>query len=280
MLAIVGGLGAALVFAVVTLCNARSSRMIGPSALLGWVMLIGLVILVPPVALGDVPDGLDRDAIAWLAVAGVGNVVGLLLAYAALRSGKVGIVAPVVSTLGAIAAAVATVAGDRLAPGSAALLAAVAIGVFVAGRGSEDPAGQHEPRATLLAVAAAVAIGFSLYAIGRVSVSLPVAWALIPSRIAGVAAVTVPLLLRSQLRITRAALPLVLVSGVCEVAGFALFAFGARHGIAVAAVLASLFAAIAAVAAHVLFRERLARTQVAGVVLIVVAVAALSGVEA
>jgi drug/metabolite transporter (DMT)-like permease len=280
MLAIVGGLGAALVFAVVTLCNARSSRMIGPSALLGWVMLIGLVILVPPVALGDVPDGLDRDAIAWLAVAGVGNVVGLLLAYAALRSGKVGIVAPVVSTQGAIAAAVATVAGDRLAPGSAALLAAVAIGVFVAGRGSEDPAGQHEPRATLLAVAAAVAIGFSLYAIGRVSVSLPVAWALIPSRIAGVAAVTVPLLLRSQLRITRAALPLVLVSGVCEVAGFALFAFGARHGIAVAAVLASLFAAIAAVAAHVLFRERLARTQVAGVVLIVVAVAVLSGVEA
>jgi drug/metabolite transporter (DMT)-like permease len=280
MLAIVGGLGAALVFAVVTLCNARSSRMIGPSALLGWVILIGLVILVPPVALGDVPDGLDRDAIAWLAVAGVGNVVGLLLAYAALRSGKVGIVAPVVSTQGAIAAAVATVAGDRLAPGSAALLAAVAIGVFVAGRGSEDPAGQHEPRATLLAVAAAVAIGFSLYAIGRVSVSLPVAWALIPSRIAGVAAVTVPLLLRSQLRLTRAALPLVLVSGVCEVAGFALFAFGARHGIAVAAVLASLFAAIAAVAAHVLFRERLARTQVAGVVLIVVAVAALSGVEA
>jgi drug/metabolite transporter (DMT)-like permease len=280
MLAIVGGLGAALVFAVVTLCNARSSRMFGPSALLGWVMLIGLVILVPPVALGDVPDGLDRDAIAWLAVAGVGNVVGLLLAYAALRSGKVGIVAPVVSTQGAIAAAVATVAGDRLAPGSAALLAAVAIGVFVAGRGSEDPAGQHEPRATLLAVAAAVAIGFSLYAIGRVSVSLPVAWALIPSRIAGVAAVTVPLLLRSQLRITRAALPLVLVSGVCEVAGFALFAFGARHGIAVAAVLASLFAAIAAVAAHVLFRERLARTQVAGVALIVVAVAALSGVEA
>jgi drug/metabolite transporter (DMT)-like permease len=254
--------------------------MIGPRALLGWVMLIGLVILVPPVALGDVPDGLDRDAIAWLAVAGVGNVVGLLLAYAALRSGKVGIVAPVVSTQGAIAAAVATVAGDRLAPGSAALLAAVAIGVFVAGRGSEDPAGQHEPRATLLAVAAAVAIGFSLYAIGRVSVSLPVAWALIPSRIAGVAAVTVPLLLRSQLRLTRAALPLVLVSGVCEVAGFALFAFGARHGIAVAAVLASLFAAIAAVAAHVLFRERLARTQVAGVVLIVVAVAALSGVEA
>jgi drug/metabolite transporter (DMT)-like permease len=280
MLAIVGGLGAALVFAVVTLCNAPSSRMIGPGALLGWVMLIGLAILAPLVAIEGVPDGLDGGSLAWLAVAGVGNVVGLLLAYAALRAGKVGIVAPVVSTQGAIAAVVAVLAGERLAPGSGVLLAGVAIGVFLAGLGSGEPAERHEARATLLAVGAAVAIGLSLYAIGRVSVSLPVAWALIPSRILGVVAVTLPLLLRSQLRITRAALPLVLVSGVCEVAGFALFAFGARHGIAVSAVLASLFAAFAAVAAYVLFRERLAPVQVAGVALIVVAVAALSGVEA
>ena len=152
--------------------------------------------------------------------------------------------------------------------------------MFLAGRGSGEQEERHELRATLLAVGAAVAVGFSLYAVGRVSISLPVAWALIPSRIVGVVAVSLPLLLRSELRITREALPLVLVSGVCEVAGFACFALGARHGIAVAAVLASLFAAIAAVAAYVLFRERLARAQVAGVALIVVAVAALSGVEA
>jgi drug/metabolite transporter (DMT)-like permease len=280
MHAIVGGIGAALVFAVVTLCNSRSSRMIGPGPLVGWVMLIGLAILAPLVAVDGVPDGLDGDSLAWLGVAGVGNVVGLLLAYAALRAGKVGIVAPIISTQGAIAAVIAVAAGERLAPGSGVLLAAVALGVFLAGRGSDDAAEPHELRATLLAVAAAIAIGFSLYAIGRVSVSLPVAWALIPSRIVGVVAVTLPLLLRSELRITRAALPLVLVAGVCEVVGFALFAWGARHGIAVAAVLASLFAAIAAVAAYVLFRERLAPIQISGVTLIVVAVAALSGVEA
>jgi drug/metabolite transporter (DMT)-like permease len=280
MLAIAGGLGAALVFAVVTLCNSRSSRMIGPGPLLGWVMLIGLAILAPLAALEGVPDGLDGESIAWLAVAGVGNVVGLLLVYAALRAGKVGIVAPVVSTQGAIAAAVAVVAGESLAAGSGVLLAVIALGVFLAGSGASERGEPHELRATLLAVAAAVAIGFSLYAIGRVSVDLPVVWALLPSRMVGVVAVTLPLLLRAELRITRAALPLVLVSGVCEVAGFACFALGARHGIAVAAVLASLFAAIAAVAAYFLFRERLARVQVAGVALIVVAVAALSGVEA
>ena len=280
MLAIAGGLGAAVVFAVVTLCNSRSSRMIGPGPLLGWVMLIGLAILAPLAALEGVPDGLDGDSIAWLAVAGVGNVAGLLLAYAALRAGKVAIVAPLISTQGAIAAVVAVVAGESLAPGSGVLLAVIVLGVVLAGRGSGEQDERHELRATLLAVGAAVAVGFSLYAIGRVSISLPVAWALIPSRIVGVVAVSLPLLLRSELRITRAALPLVLISGVCEVVGFACFALGARHGIAVAAVLASLFAAIAAVAAYVLFGERLARTQVAGVALIVVAVAALSGVEA
>jgi drug/metabolite transporter (DMT)-like permease len=79
---------------------------------------------------------------------------------------------------------------------------------------------------------------------------------------------------------TRAALPLVLVSSVCEVAGFALFALGARHGIATSAVLASQFGAIAAVAAYILFRERLASVQRAGVVVIVVGVGALTAVQA
>src|SRR5213076_3152045 len=100
MLAIVGGLGAALVFATVTLCNSRSSKMIGPGQLLAWVMLIGFAITAPLVVAKGVPDGLDVEAGAWMAVAGIGNVVGLLLAYSALRIGKVGIVAPMVSTQG------------------------------------------------------------------------------------------------------------------------------------------------------------------------------------
>ena len=79
---------------------------------------------------------------------------------------------------------------------------------------------------------------------------------------------------------TRDALPLVLVSGVCEVLGFALFAFGSRHGIAVSAVLASQFGAIAAVAAYFLFRERLAPVQLAGVAVIVAGVGTLSGLRA
>jgi drug/metabolite transporter (DMT)-like permease len=281
MQAIAGGLGAALVFATVTLCNSRSSRMIGPGPLLAWVMLIGLAITGPGVILEGVPEDLDAESGAWLAVAGIGNVVGLLLAYAALRSGKVGIVAPLVSTQGAIAAVIAVIAGESISPGAGVALAAIACGVFLAGVGPEEESGErHERRATLLALGAAVAVGWSLYATARASIELPVVWALLPSRVIGVAAVTVPLALRGGMRMTREALPLVLVSGVCEVLGFALFAWGARDGIAVSAVLASQFAAIAAVAAYLLFRERLTPIQVTGAAIVVGGVGALSGIQA
>jgi drug/metabolite transporter (DMT)-like permease len=284
VLAIVGGLGAALVFATVTLCNSRSSRMIGPAQLLAWVMLIGLVITVPFAFGRGIPDGLDAEAGAWMAVAGIGNVAGLLFAYSALRIGKVGLVAPVVSTQGAIAALIAIVAGEQVGADIAVLLAVIVVGISLAAIAPPEEAASEQPRHDKLAlaysVAAAVAIGWSLYAIGRVSVALPVAWALLPSRAIGVAVVTLPLLIRSGLRMTREALPLVLVAGVFEVAGFALFAFGSRHGIAVAAVLSSQFAAIAAIAAYALFRERLSPVQLAGVAVIVTGVGILSGVQA
>jgi len=69
-------------------------------------------------------------------------------------------------------------------------------------------------------------------------------------------------------------------SGIAEVVGFASFAVGARDGLAVTAVLASQFAAIAAVAAFVLFQERLGRMQLVGVTTIVVGVAILTWLQA
>ena len=53
-----------------------------------------------------------------------------------------------------------------------------------------------------------------------------------------------------------------------------LSAWGSRESIAITAVMGSQFAAIAAVAAFLLFGERLGRVQVVGVVLIVVGVTA------
>jgi drug/metabolite transporter (DMT)-like permease len=283
MLAILGGLGAAAVFATATLCSSRSTRMIGPGPVLAWVMLIGSLIVGPWALVEGVPQGVDARDVGWLIVAGLGNIFGLLLAYSALRMGKVGIVAPIVSTEGAIAAVIAVVAGERISQGAGVTLGVIAVGIILAAA-ARDPFPVEAQAPTWVvaayALAAALSFGFSLYATARVSAELPIVWALVPARVAGVLIVALPLILTRRLLLTRRAVPLVLASGAAEVVGFALFAIGARHGIAVAAVLASQFAAIAGVAAFLLFRERLAPPQIAGVGIIIVGVSVLAAIQA
>ena len=282
MIAILGGLGAAAAFATATLSASRGTRLAGPQAFLAGVMLVGLIVVLPAVAAQDLPHIGGAD-VGWLALSGGGNVVGLLAAYTALRVGKVGIVAPIVSTEGAVAAVIAVVAGEGISRAAGATLAVIASGIVLAGATPDVDAaatGSSGLRGLALAVAAALAFGTSLYATARVGASLSIAWAVLPARAIGVAAVTLPLAVTRRLVLPRRALPFVVLSGLCEVVGFGSFAIGSRHGIAVSAVLASQFAALAAVAAYFLFGERLARVQVAGVAAIVAGVGVLSALQA
>jgi len=281
VIAVLGGLGAALAWATTMLTASRASPLIGSWSTLAWVMLTGLLVVGPVALVQGRPGGLDRGAMTWLAIAGFGNIAGLLLVYTALRIGKVGVIAPISSTEGAVAAVIAVVAGETLGVWTAFALIIVAAGVVLAARPAEpEEAGHDDPRAALLALAAALAFGAGLYATGRASLDLPIAWAVLPPRLLGVVFVTVPLALSGRLLLTRRAVPFVVASGLAEVAGFVSYAVGARHGIAIAAVLASQFAALAAVGAAVFFKERLTRVGVAGVVVIAVGVAVVSALQA
>ena len=283
MIAILGGLGAATMWAITTICSSRSSRLIGGASTLAWVMLVGLAVTLPAVVASGVPAGLDGSTAGWLVAAGGGNVLGLLLEYRGFRLGKVGIVSSIASTEGAIAALIAVTAGERISPIAGTTLAVIAAGVCMAALTGDRDATTGDVReglAAVYAVAAALCFGISVYATGRVSQELPILWAVLPARAAGVAAVTIPLALTSRLRIARPAVALVVVAGLAEVAGFASFALGARHGIAVTAVLGAQFAALSALAARVLFHERLTRFQLAGVVVIVAGVAILTALIA
>jgi drug/metabolite transporter (DMT)-like permease len=283
LIAILGGLGAAAAWAVSTLCSSRSSRLIEPLSVVAWVMLIGLVIAAPPAAIQGVPAALHGSTLLWFALAGIGNVAGLVLSYYALRIGRVTLVTPLVSTEGAIAAVIAILAGETLAPGVAATLALIAVGICLASLPAPDLAAEEaarHPVAVALAAGAALTFGASLYATGRAGAHLPASWVVLSARLVGVLALTLPLALRGRLRLTRRAAKLVLASGVAEVVGFYSYTLGSRHGIAVAAVLSSQFGALSLLGALVLFRERLTRIQLVGVGAVVVGVAVLSGLRA
>jgi uncharacterized membrane protein len=65
------------------------------------VLLIGFPIAA--VAAAADTTGLTAAAIPWLVIAGLGNVIGLGCEYAALRIGRVSVVAPLTSSEGAVA---------------------------------------------------------------------------------------------------------------------------------------------------------------------------------
>lgn len=279
MIAVLGGIGAALAWAVSTLCSSRSSRMIAPTSVVAWLLIFGLL-LTAPIAIGvGIPKHLDSVSGIWLIVAGGGNVLGLALSYRALRIGRVAVISPIVSTEGAISATIAVIAGESLALDVALTLAVIVLGICLAAIPSDavgTEARLGHPKAVALAIAAACSFGLSLYGTARAGAVFPAAWVVLSARVVGTAVLAVPLVLRGRLEMTRRALPLVLASGIAEVVGFFSYTVGSRHGIAVAAVLASQFAAVAALGAFILFKERLSRVQLVGVIIVIIGVGVLS----
>lgn len=287
MVPILGGLGAAIAFTFSILFSARASRLIGAPSTLAGAMTVGLAIALPIALVTSPAPDLPPATLGWAGLSGLGNVLGLFLTYTAYRVGTVGVVSTIASTEGAIAAVIAVVAGEVLAPGSGPALGVIAIGVVLAatGGGNEEEEGIVIPRdrsirAAALAIGAAFSFGIGLYASGRVSELLPAAWAILPARIVGVAVVAIPLAAFRRVRITRQAWPYVLGVAIAELVGYVSYVIGARESIAIAAVLTSMFAPLATIAAFVLFRERLGRRQVLGIVLVVAGVTVLGLLQA
>jgi drug/metabolite transporter (DMT)-like permease len=280
MIGVLGGLGAALAWAAAALTATRASRSAGAPRTLAWVMLVGLVLISPTLLLAD-PSTLSAHTIGLLALAGCGNVGGLALEYLALRAGPVGVVAPIASTEGAMAAVIAVIAGQGPSVPVLVTLAALAVGVFLSAAGgarvAAPQAGRY--RAAALAFGAAGLFAVNLYALGRVGGHTSVVWALWPARVVGTVTVALPLAAQGKLRLPGPALAYAAASGVAEVLGILAYATGARHGVAVPAVVGSQFAGLAAVGGYFLLSERLARRQVVGLVIIAVGVAVLAALQ-
>jgi len=237
---LVGGLTAAVMWGGATVAASRSTRLIGSQQALAYVMLFGLSMM-----------------------------------YRALRLGKVGVVAPIASTEGALAA-VFSVAffGEQLTAGVAVCLVVIAAGVVVVTL--HGGVADLHVRPALYAMTAACSFGVGLVASAEAGHSLGPFWTILVARIVGALAIALPLVLRGKLPWPGAAWALVLVSATGELVGFVGFIYGSRGGAAIPAVLGSQFAVVAAVASFVLFGERLLPRQVAAAAVIVAGVAALA----
>src|SRR5271166_6107706 len=224
MTAVLGGLGAAVIWSLGNMFASQAARILGPPRTLAWVMLVGLV-LVAGLLLFSPPPHITGKAALWLTLGGVGNVAGLLLMYTALRGGRLGVVMPIVAAEGGIAALIAVLAGQAVGAVRGLALIVTVLGVVmtaVTRPGSEArsvepsrralgewvrhpeatlPTGRGDRRAALWAMLTAFSFGVSLYATGRAGAILPAPWAVLPPRLIGVAVITMPLALRRRLRV-------------------------------------------------------------------------------
>ncbi len=284
MIAIAGGLGAAAMWATTALLSGRSSRMIGAASTLAWIALIGTLAGTPlALASGPLP-AFTSELAFWAAGSSLGSVVGLLLVFRGLRIGKVGVVAALSSTEGAMAAVFSVIAGELLSVPVAVMLGLIAVGVVVVAlAGGGQPAAHSGPgderKAIVYGSLGALCFGLSIFSTARLGDSFTPFAAVMPARIMGVVAVALPLALSGRLRLSRGAVPLVAAMGASELFGNASFVMGAQESIAVAAVLASQFGAVAAVTAFLVFGERLSHLQRVGVVVIFIGVALLAALR-
>ena len=260
----------AVFFAVGTIAASRASRILPAPHVVGLSAAVAAVVVVPWAAIQGVPQ-FETFQLRLMLVSGGGNICGFLCVYVAFRYGKVGLVAPIVATEGGIAAVIASFLGRSVEPLIGFVLLMIVIGILIAAR-SKDPDPFPGERPVLAAGFAS--LGACLFAIGLISTGflsgeLPLAWVLLPARIVGVLLFTLPLLLSGRLRVTRQAFLWISLLAAADLLGIGMYTIGAAQNLPVTAVLASQMAPLAAILAFFLFRERLGKGQIAGLIIMV-----------
>lgn len=271
--AIFFGLGAAALWGAGDFAGGLASKR---APLLGVVVpsqLIGLALVVAFALISGEPMP-STTVLTWGALAGIAGGVGVASLYRALAVGRMGIVAPV-SGVGAagIPVLVGVAVGERpqvlQIVGVGCALAAVAL-VSRPERGKPDQG---------LALAGVAALGFGLFFVllDRAGADATF-WPLVAARLGSVSCLGFGgLALGRSLIPPRAALGLVVVSGLLDMAANGLYVLGTQYGLlSLVAVLASLYPVGTVMLARLVIAERLVAIQQAGVLLAVAGAALIA----
>lgn len=262
---------AAAVFGCSDFFGGLASRRESASAVSFLSQLFGFGVLLIALAVLPVPMPGPRE-IALGALAGASGGAGVLLLYAALATGRMGVVAPITAALaGAIPAAFDVATGAELTPtGFAGITLALVAVVIVSVTPSPNQVGHppHNMRAVALAIGAGLAFaGF----FGVLSFTDPDAglWPLFGARLGSIPLLAMLGVSRGvSFRISALALPATIAAGVLDMVANVAVLLALQLGpLAVAAVISSLYPVSTVLLARYVLGERLHVWQQVGVVL-------------
>jgi drug/metabolite transporter (DMT)-like permease len=228
------------------------------------------VVLLVVLALALAEPVPSRTAVCWSTLAGVAGSVGIAALYRALAVGQMGIAAPVTAVLSAGLPVLfhAALAGPPTMARAAGFGMAL-VGVWLLSR--PDRVKGRPPGFGLALVSG---LGFGGFLILIAQAGQTVLWPLAVSKAASLTTMLMAAFsTRRAERVSTGLLPLILLAGILDVGGNAFFMLAAQLGrLDVAAVLSSLYPASTVLLAGVLLRERVSRTQAAGIAIALVAI--------
>lgn len=270
MLGVVLALLAAFSYGVGDFVGGLGGRRSHPALIPIAVQVIGVLLtVVAVVVLGGSPTA---AVLAWGALSGVGGGVGNACLLRGLATGRMSVVAPLSAVItAAIPAVVGLLSGDRLTPGGWAGIALALPAVALASWSGRD--GGFGLADIGYGVGAGCGFGLLFVALDRAGTDAG-AWPLLPGQLVALVIVSLaalPVLIRMRRQRQDFRLAAVArwggASGALGAAGNLLFLIATGEGqLTIAAVLAGLYPAVTVMLATLILRERMIRTQQAGLV--------------
>lgn len=256
---------AAASFGASDVTGAIAARRVSALTVTLAIQAVGLVALLPVVLL---VEGTPSPG-AWLygGLAGAAGTTGLVVYLRAMAAGPIGVVSPVAALVGA---AVPVGWGVAIAGDQVGLQGTVGIvlGLLAVGAVAYVPGGstQGATSATLVgALLSGAAFGLFFVALDATPAGSGL-WPLLGARLVAVTIMLAAVISRRRALLPQGAGGLIVISGVADVAGNALFLLATRVGLlSLVGLLASLYPVVALLVARWWLQERLTGLQAAGV---------------
>ena len=266
-------LGASLTWGVSDFFGPLKGRTLGALRVLVYVQLGGLIAIAMIVAIRG--QGPADPAVLFAVPAAISGTLGFYAYYRGMAVGAMSIVAPIAGISAAIPVVVGILSGDRPSLWQWLGIAAALGGVFLASR---EP-GRSGRVAAGVGLALLAAIGFGgylppMHAAGNADFW----WASLIFRMTSTSVILAAVAIRRPpLAVAPIQVPLIALIGVGDMLGNFLFAAASTSGlVSITSVLASLYPIVTVLLARVVLKERVARSQEAGIVLTLAGVAFIS----
>jgi drug/metabolite transporter (DMT)-like permease len=239
----------------------------------------GLVVIAAIALVSRDPFFTDAGDVLSAVGGGLAGVLGLGCFYQALAIGTMSVVAPISAAGVALPVVVGVASGDRPSAVAAGGLVAIVIGVVLASREEHADAEAAAAGRTAILLALLSAVGFGgFFALTDAPADASVVWTILLARAAPIPLiVAMVLLMRPAQRPSRRLALGIAAVGTIDLAATSLIALANTKGdLSLVSVLGGMYPVATVLLAAVIIHERLARPQLAGVVLALGGIAAVA----